>query len=136
MKNLISCLVFCLILIFSTLSSAAQIAYCPGTQTSQIEDNVIQKLVAKFAEKMQCNIGKNCLLKWSASDKTEKFSIAWQEQCGPIINGVYQLGDEGHGSTFVCEFKNNKSSVCCWPLGYDYAKEFVICSDNSQNSHG
>ncbi len=98
-----------------------KIPYCANTQTTETENSVIQKLVPSFAKEMGCEAGSNCLLKWN-DHASEKFSIAWKNRCGPVINGVYQLGDEGRGSTFVCEHNNNQE-VCCWPLGYDQFKQ-------------
>lgn len=117
----------CLTLLIPTLSQAAYTPYCKGTEVTNAEDAVIQRLVPQFAHKMQCEIGENCLLKWDTHDKTEKFSIAWKSQCGPVVNHHYQLGDEGHGSTFICEWQNQES-ICCWPEGY-HRKNFILCSD-------
>ncbi|MCC8418690.1 MAG: hypothetical protein LN590_03800 [Rickettsia endosymbiont of Glossina mortisans submortisans] len=105
----------------------SHIAYCDNIQVEQQEDLIIQKLVKLFAAEMNCIIG-GCLQQWDVQDNRVKHSIAWQEQCGPVIYGQYQLGDNGRGSTFVCEC--SKNSVCCWPLGYEYNKAFVICPSN------
>lgn len=113
--------------ILSGISYASYTPYCEGTTVSNAEDAVIQRLVPRFAHEMRCEIGDNCLKKWDVKKTTQNFSIAWKAQCGPKINGQYQLGDEGHGSTFVCETK--KENVCCWPLGYERIKNFVLCSD-------
>lgn len=117
------------VLLLPSLSVAGNIDYCKNTQATQQEDAVIQRLVMKFGVDMGCEVGDNCLLKWDVHGNHEKFSIAWKKQCGPVINGMYQLGDEGHGSTFVCRLKANKS-VCCWPLGYERLKNYHVCSDN------
>lgn len=117
-----------LLLLIPGFVQASNIEYCKGTQTTNEEDAVIQRLVPRFGTAMGCEIGNNCLLKWSVENDSEKFSIAWKEVCGPIINGKRQLGDEGKGSTFVCKLGKNKS-VCCAPLGYERLKEFNVCSD-------
>lgn len=111
-------LIFLISSCMATVCFAGYTEYCKGTQTTAVEDAVIQRLVLRFSVEMGCDIGDNCLLKWNVKDKQEKFSIAWKKQCGPVIKGIRQLGDEGHGSTFVCNFKN-KNSICCWPLGYE-----------------
>lgn len=112
--------------IFASSSLLADIPYCKDTQTSNGENTVLQTLVAQFAKDMQCEVGKNCLRKWDNQQNPSKFSIAWKATCGPVINGVLQLGDNGKGSTFVCQ--RSAQSTCCWPLGYGYAKQYVICS--------
>jgi hypothetical protein len=101
------------------------IQYCENVQVGDEENLVIKKIIKSFANKVNCNISKNCLTKWDIKGNTAKYSVAWQEQCGPVVNGVHQLGDNGMGSTFVCETKHNSS--CCWPLGYDHVEEFVMC---------
>lgn len=101
------------------------IEYCDNVQVGNEENIVLRKLIKLFASRVNCNIGKNCITKWGIKGNTAKYSVAWQEQCGPVIGGVHQLGDNGMGSTFVCETKSNSS--CCWPLGYDYVEEFVMC---------
>lgn len=104
------------------------IPYCTAKtlKVSSSEDAVIQEVTANFAGKMACEIGTNCLNKWNDHGIT-KFSIAWKQQCGPVINGIYQLGDNGHGSTFVCQhYPDNRT--CCWPLGYNYDQSLIICS--------
>ncbi|HJD55742.1 MAG TPA: hypothetical protein LFW21_03740 [Rickettsia endosymbiont of Pyrocoelia pectoralis] len=108
----------------------SRIAYCDNIQVEQQEDLIIQKLVKLFAAKTNCIIS-SCLQQWDVQDTTVKYSVAWQEQCGPVIYGQYQLGDNGKGSTFVCEYY--KYSVCCWSLGYDHNKELVMCSDDIKN---
>ncbi|MFA1688557.1 hypothetical protein ABVF33_03475 [Candidatus Rickettsia barbariae] len=105
----------------------SHIAYCDNIQVEQQEDLVIQKLVKLFVTEMNCIIS-GCLQQWDVQDNWVKYSIAWQEQCGPVIYGQYQLEGNGRGSTFVYEC--SKNSVCCWPLGYEYNKAFVICSSN------
>lgn len=117
-----------LAILVPTISQAAYTPYCQGTEVNNVEDAVIQRLVPQFANQMKCEVGENCLLKWDAQKKTEKFSIAWKSQCGPIINNQRQLGDDGHGSTFTCEW-HGKESLCCWPEGYQ-RKPFILCSDS------
>lgn len=128
LKQTLSLFIYFLTLTIPCLSHASYIEYCKGTKTTSTEDAVIQRLVPQFGNAMGCEVGNNCLLKWDVKQNAEKFSIAWKKQCGPIINGIYQLGDNGHGSTFVCEFAN-KNSICCWPLGYKHVKSFILCSD-------
>ncbi|GEM_PF-6754029 len=111
-----------------TTANASSIPYCKGTTVTPEEDAVIQRLVPQFGTTYGCEVGNNCLLKWNVQGNTEKFSIAWKKQCGPVINGAYQFGDEGHGSTFICTTEANSKSVCCAPLGYERLKEFNICS--------
>lgn len=94
-------------------------------QPTQQENNALQKLIPLFAKKMNCQIGNNKIQKWDIQKNQSKFSIAWKHQCGPVINSIYQMGDNGHGSTFVCQNKNGKT--CCWPLGYHYVNAFVVC---------
>ncbi len=101
------------------------IQYCDNVQVGDEENLVIKKVIKSFASKVNCNISKNCLTKWDIKGSRAKFSVAWQEQCGPVINGIHQLGDNGMGSTFVCDIKPDSS--CCWPLGYDHVEEFVMC---------
>ncbi|WP_316354551.1 hypothetical protein [Candidatus Trichorickettsia mobilis] len=91
------------------------------------EGAIVTKLILLFAQKVGCDVGDNCLLKWNTQNESAKFSITWSKQCGPIIDEIYQLGDNGHGSTFICNYHPN-NKICCWPLGYDYIQEFVICS--------
>jgi hypothetical protein len=100
------------------------IPYCQnkGLKVTQAEDPIIQKTVNNFANNMGCNVGNNCMEKWN-DHGTTKFSIAWQRVCGPIINGVPQVGDGGHGSTFVCS--NQNGSTCCWPLGFT---GYTVCT--------
>jgi hypothetical protein len=114
-----------LALFMPCLALASYIDYCKGVHTSSAEDAVIQRLVAQFGREMGCEIGDNCLLKWDEKGDSEKFSIAWKKQCGPVIGGVRQLGDDGHGSTFVCKTKGK--DLCCWPLGYDHVGKYVLC---------
>jgi hypothetical protein len=82
--------------------------YCKKTLkiTSQ-EDEVVQKLIAKFAKNYNCSVGDNCLLKWDDHGQN-KFSIAWKKGCN--------IGD---GSTFVCNKTGKKLS--CSPLGFGEA---------------
>lgn len=123
---LIAGALFTIIKIPSSSDKAANgVEYCNNVQVGEEENLVLQKIIKSFASSVNCNIGNNCITKWDIKDNTAKFSVAWQEQCGPVINGIHQLGDNGMGSTFVCETKAD--STCCWPLGYDHVKEFVIC---------
>lgn len=116
-------LVLALVIILPNLANAqGEIPYCKDTTVTTNENIILQKLVPSFAKEMGCEVGDNCLLKWD-DQGTKKFSIAWKAICGPIINGVYQLGDNGKGSTFVCS--QSKKDVCCWPLGYDQYKKCV-----------
>lgn len=108
-----------LIILPSLLAAKNDIPYCKGTNVSADENIILQKLVPGFAKEMGCEVGNNCILKWD-DHGTKKFSIAWKSVCGPIIDGIYQLGDEGKGSTFVCS--QSAQNVCCWPLGYDQFK--------------
>jgi len=108
-----------------TVCACAPIPYSKGPAATKDENAVLQKLVPAFASDMKCEIGSNTLLKWNVQPHSAKFSIAWKKQCGPVIGGQYQLGDEGRGSTFVCQ---TTDKTCCWPLGYDYAKQWVVCS--------
>lgn len=112
--------------LFTCLNCYAAIPYCPQRKpvTSQ-EDKLIQILVPDFAKKMGCNAGNNCLSKWYDDGSSTKFSIAWQEVCGPVIDGMYQLGDQGHGSTFIC-WKDKSLKNCCAPLGYE-RDPYIIC---------
>jgi hypothetical protein len=119
-----------LLLLLPSILFASYTPYCKGTEVNNIEDAVIQRLVPQFGLAMGCEIGDNCLLKWDEKGNTEKFSIAWKKQCAP------QLGDNGHGSTFVCQFKNNKKSICCWPLGFDHVKKYTLCSDSIIKDRG
>lgn len=112
-------------LLFLSSSTASSIPYCNDAHVSPVEDEILQKLIPIFARKMRCEIGDNCLSKFDTNVGLAKFSIAWNAQCGPVIAGHYQLGDEGHGSTFVCGDKDNKT--CCWPVGYNHLQEFVMC---------
>jgi hypothetical protein len=112
----------------SLASHATLIPYCQGTKVSMAENQLLQTLVPNFAGKTGCEIGNNCLAKGEVAEGSAKFSIAWKAQCGPVINGIYQLGDEGHGSTFVCQETAQTKTVCCWPLGYDYEKSWVVCA--------
>ncbi len=102
------------------------IASCEGVSIAPSENNLLQKLIPTFARAMGCSIGANCLRTWDQREGHEKISIAWAQPCGPIINGIPQLGDAGKGSTFVCEKANQKT--CCYPLGYQYNPDFVVCS--------
>lgn len=117
------------IVFFKTLEAEKipDIAYCENIQEEVLEEEniVIQKLVKLFASETNCIIS-SCLQQWGKQGNHIKYSVAYQEQCGPIIAGQYQLGDNGKGSTFVCE--RSKNSVCCWPLGYEY--QLKICSQN------
>ena len=60
----------------------SHIAYCDNIQVEQQEDLVIQKLVKLFAAETSCIIS-GCLQQWDVQDNRVKYSIAWQEQCGP-----------------------------------------------------
>lgn len=124
---------FCLsaVSILPSISAAqTNIPYCKDTSPSVSENTILQKLVPSFAKDMGCEIGDNCLLKWN-DQGTTKFSIAWKAICGPIIDGVYQLGDQdGKGSTFVCS--HDKQNVCCWPLGYDQYRSCIKMKNISQ----
>ncbi|CAK6515643.1 hypothetical protein [Rickettsia helvetica] len=64
----------------------SHIAYCDNIQVEQQEDLVIQKLVKLFAAETNCIIS-GCLQQWDVQDNRVKYSIAWQEQCGPVIYG-------------------------------------------------
>jgi hypothetical protein len=119
-KNLIA-----LSLLTITASSYAAVPYCEGTQASQAINNVLQELVPNFVQSMNCAAGNNCLRQWGVTPTQINYSIAWREKCGPVINGVFQMGDKGLGSTFVCTTNNDKT--CCWPLGYKYNPHFVVC---------
>lgn len=115
----------------SSLSYASPIAYCThnGEQPANAtEDKLLQKLIPGFAKEMGCDIGNNCLGKWNKQENPSKFSIAWAKQCGPVIMGDYQLGDNGHGSTFTCQKNPGTGKTCCSPLGYDYVKKWVECN--------
>ena len=93
-----------------------KIPYCANTQTTETENSVIQKLVPSFAKEMGCEAGSNCLLKWN-DHASEKFSIAWKNRCGPVINGVYQLGDEGRGQLlYVSTITTRKYVVGPWDM--------------------
>lgn len=112
------------------LSYAASIPYCTKNgekPANATENKLLQKLIPEFAKEMQCNIGTNCLGKWNNQDNPTKYSIGWAKQCGPVIGGMYQLGDEGHGSTFTCQKNSETGKTCCSPLGYDYVKKWVVC---------
>ncbi len=102
------------------------IASCEGVSIAASENNLLQTLIPSFAKTMGCSVGTNCLRTWDQRPNSEKISIAWAQTCGPVINGIPQLGDGGKGSTFVCEKKNQKT--CCYPLGYEYIPSFVICN--------
>ncbi len=94
------------------------------------EKTLLQELIPQFAGEINCKIATNCITQWDIRDDHAKYSIAWQQQCGPVTDGEYQLGDEGHGSTFVCEQKSGAAGqTCCWPLGYDHAETYVKCMD-------
>ena len=114
----------------SSIAYAASIPYCTHNgerPANRIENKLLQKLIPDFAKEMQCEIGTNCLGKWNNQENPTKFSIAWAKQCGPIISGQYQLGDEGHGSTFTCQKNLQTGKTCCAPLGYEYVDKWVVC---------
>lgn len=95
--------------------------YCNNIKADPVGDVVIQKLVRLFANDVGCSLKKNdCITKWEIKERTAKYSVAWEKQCGGP-----DIGDDGMGSTFVCESKMN--GVCCWPLGYDYNERYVLC---------
>lgn len=121
-------IVFWAILGLSFPTYAFPLSYCPDSQPTADEKTLLQKLIPGFATEMSCAISNNCIQKWEVKENSAKFSIAWQKQCGPIINGVYQLGDEGHGSTFVCEKLPKQHKTCCYPLGYNYVSKWVVCT--------
>ncbi len=120
--------VFLALISLSVSAYSLPMSYCSRSQPSAVENTLLQKLIPGFATEMNCEISNNCIQKWAAKEDSAKYSIAWKNQCGPIINGVYQLGDEGHGSTFVCSKSLQAHKTCCWPLGYDYASKWVVCS--------
>jgi len=122
-------LIFALMSI-STLCYAASIPYCTHNNEqppSAIEDQLLQRLIPDFAKDMGCDVGTNCIGKWNNQENPTRYSIAWAKQCGPIINGQYQLGDEGHGSTFTCQQNPATHQTCCSPLGYEYAGHWSVC---------
>jgi 2-iminobutanoate/2-iminopropanoate deaminase len=114
----------------ATLGYAAPLAYCSGGQSgTTMEDRLLQQLIPNFAKDMSCEMdASHCVTKWNIQENSAKFSVAWKKQCGPIIDGTYQLGDAGRGSTFVCE-KQMGGKTCCSPLGYDRVSEWVVCGD-------
>jgi len=112
----------------SILATAAYSPYCAGTKVNNAEDAVIQRLVPLFGMTMGCQVGENCLRKFDVKGNQEKFSIAWKKACGPTIQGIKQLGDQGRGSTFLCK-TNPRGSVCCSPEGYERLNKFKLCSD-------
>jgi hypothetical protein len=95
------------------------IPYCKGTQVSKEENAALQMIVPAFASDMGCAVGNNCLLSFNEQPNFRAVSIAWTKRCGPVINGVYQLGNQdGLGATFTCK-KSVKEEVTCSPLGYE-----------------
>ena len=94
--------------------------YCNNIEVDPVDDVVIQKLVRLFASDVGCRLKKkDCITKWNIQERTAKYSVAWEKQCGGP-----GIGDNGMGSTFVCESKMN--GVCCWPLGYDI-RRYGLC---------
>ena len=128
-NKILSLILFFFITSFS--SHAASLSYCKNVKMTQKEQTLLQELIVQFAKEMHCEIAANCITQWDIKDGQAKYSIAWQQQCGPVIKGQYQLGDEGHGSTFVCNQNTGVAGkqTCCWPLGYDYHQEYVKCMD-------
>ncbi|MDX2164504.1 MAG: hypothetical protein SFW07_03695 [Gammaproteobacteria bacterium] len=106
------------------------IQYCTHNNekpANTVENTLLQQLVPRFAKSMGCQIGNNCLGKWNNQENPSKYSIAWEKQCGPVIGGVAQLGDNGAGSTFTCQKNPDTGKVCCSPLGYEYVNDFMVC---------
>lgn len=123
-------LVLVTLLVTPMFCFAAPLNYCThnGEQPANATENaLLQKLIPYFAKTMQCDIGNNCVGKWNNQDNPTKYSIGWAHQCGPVIMGQHQLGDDGHGSTFFCQKNPQTGKTCCAPLGYDYAAQFVVC---------
>jgi hypothetical protein len=93
-----------------------KIAYCQGKglAVTPQEDKLIQPLVNNFSAYAGCEAGNNCLVKYNGDNSDSvKFSIAWKTQCGLNVG----VGDNGHGSTFVCQhYPNNR--LCCSSLGF------------------
>lgn len=115
---------------FTGVSAALPIPYCTHNNeqpANAVENALLQKLIPNFAQAMNCQIGNNCVGKWNNQDNPTKYSIAWTHQCGPVISGISQLGDNGHGSTFFCQKNPKTGKTCCAPLGYDYVSAFVVC---------
>ena len=109
-------------------AQASYTPYCQGTQATNAEDAVIQRLAPKFGMTMGCEVGENCLKKSDVTRTSEKFSLTWKKPCGPNSRGTKQTGDQGKSSTFACSL-STKGSVCCWPVGYEHVKKFNLCSD-------
>ncbi|MGX6960891.1 MAG: hypothetical protein ACIPMY_06835 [Rickettsia endosymbiont of Pentastiridius leporinus] len=102
--------------VYLQAKNVPNIKYCENSLEESPEENkVIQDLIKLFATKMNCVVN-SCLQPWGKVGNFIKYSVSYQEQCGPIIAHQYQLGDNGRGSTFVC--KRTKDSVCCKPMGY------------------
>jgi hypothetical protein len=133
-----------LLLIVSAISTACYadltadpdaIPYCKDSPApTSDEDTLLQTMVMHFAAANDCEIGNNCLLKSQVGpDHLAQFSITWKAQCGPVVNGVYQIGNEGRHSLFACQQTMGTSITCCWPVGLELAGKFVTCTPYKAN---
>jgi hypothetical protein len=97
----------------SSTYNVGVVAFCKdkGLQPNKYEARILQKLIPQFALSNQCEIG-GCVAKWN-DHATSKFSLPWKSACG--YGGI---GDEGRGSTFVCEYNIQDNTTCCSPLGF------------------
>lgn len=107
--------------LFMISTAYAAVPYCKTSlPVDPQEDVIIQKTVDNFSKAMKCEVGNNCVKKLGKY----VYSIAWKTACGPVIDGIHQLGDNGHGSMFECGMAHNV--YCCWPKGYQ--KDYLQCA--------
>jgi hypothetical protein len=105
-------------------SYATPLTHCNNSHIDKKESLLLQELILQFANDVGCEPSNRCITQWAVEQDSANYSIAWKNQCGPVIGGEHQLGDNGLGSTFVCQTTNKQT--CCWPMGYKY--DYLKCS--------